>query len=326
MIISKDKDLTIEKLSKIYIRLKEELKKVIVGQDEVIEYLLISLFAGGHVLIEGIPGLGKTLLASSLAYILNGKYSRVQFTPDLMPSDITGTTVYNSETNNFTVKKGPVFSNLLLADEINRAPAKTQSAMLQAMQEKEVSIDGVDYKLDDFFTCLATQNPIEMEGTYPLPEAQVDRFFMKILIDYPSLEDEREILKNYRKGFNAGDLEHSGLERILDKDDITRIRKTLNTVTIEDKIIDYITDLVAVSRNYSGIEVGASPRGSVDLFKASRVVAAISGRDFVIPDDVKSVSFPVLRHRMILDIEAEIEGIRADEYLQKIIDSVEVPR
>ncbi len=319
-------DFTIKDISRIEHELKNELKKVIIGQDEVIENLIIALFAGGHVLIEGIPGLGKTLLASSLAYVLSGVYKRVQFTPDLMPSDVTGTTVYNSEQNLFTVKKGPVFANLLLADEINRAPAKTQSSLLQAMQEKEVTIDGTNYPLEDFFICLATQNPIEMEGTYPLPEAQIDRFFMKLLISYPTLEDEREILKNYRKGFDAQNLKKSGLNVILKKEDLQKISETLSEVQIEDKIIDYITDLVSASRNRQGIEVGASPRGSIDLFKASRVVAAISGREFVIPDDVKKVAFPILRHRILLDIESEIEGIKTDEYLQKIIDSVEVPR
>lgn len=319
-------DFTLEDIRRIKNELKDELKKVIIGQDEVIENLLIALFAGGHVLIEGIPGLGKTLLASSLAYVLGGEYKRVQFTPDLMPSDITGTTVYNSEKSSFTVKKGPVFANLLLADEINRAPAKTQSALLQAMQEKEVTLDGTNYPLDNFFICLATENPIEMEGTYPLPEAQVDRFFMKLLMTYPSLEDEREILKNYRRGFDAQDLKRSRLQVVLKKEDIPGIVKCLSTVQIEDSIINYITDLVTASRNRRGIEVGSSPRGSVDLFKASRVVAAVSGRDFVIPDDVKKVAYPILRHRIILDIESEIEGIKADEYLRKIIDSVEVPR
>lgn len=319
-------DFTLNDISRIEKELKDELKKVIIGQDEVIENLIIALLAGGHVLIEGIPGLGKTLLASSLAYVLSGDYKRVQFTPDLMPSDITGTTVYNSEKNIFTVKKGPVFTNLLLADEINRAPAKTQSSLLQAMQEKEVTIDGTSYPLEDFFICLATQNPIEMEGTYPLPEAQIDRFFMKLLINYPSLEDEREILKNYRRGFDAQNLKKSGLNAILKKDDLQKISQTLTEVQIEDTIINYITDLISATRNRQGIDVGASPRGSVDLFKASRVVAAVAGRDFVIPDDVKKVAFPILRHRILLDIESEIEGIKTDEYLQKIIDSVEVPR
>ncbi|MCP4181124.1 MAG: AAA domain-containing protein, partial [bacterium] len=263
------KDFTIQDVSNIFSALKEELSKVIMGQEDVIENVLIALFAGGHILIEGIPGLGKTLLASSLSYIIDGDYRRVQFTPDLMPSDITGTTIYNSGQNSFSIKKGPVFTNLLLADEINRAPAKTQSALLQAMQEKEVTIDGKDYKLDSFFICFATQNPIEMEGTYPLPEAQVDRFFMKILIEYPSLEDERNILKNYRNGFSAEDIKTAGLNRIIKREDIGKIKEVLNSVTIDDKIIDYITSLVSASRNYSGIEVGASPRGSVDLFKAS---------------------------------------------------------
>ncbi len=324
--MAEDEKYNIEDFADLFISLKKELGKVIIGQEKVIENLLTALFAGGHVLIEGIPGLGKTLLASTLAYIVNGNYKRIQFTPDLMPSDIIGTTVYDSSKNSFTVKKGPVFTNMLLADEINRAPAKTQSALLQAMQEKEVTIDGKGYKLDSFFICLATQNPIEMEGTYPLPEAQIDRFFMKIHIDYPSLEDERTIIKNYRSGFDSSSPASANLEKIMNKDDIPVICKLLNNIRIEDRIIDYITSLTAASRNYPGIEVGASPRGSVDLFKASRVAAASSGRDYVIPDDVKSVSFPILRHRIILNVEAEIEGVTADEYLKKIIDEVEVPR
>ena len=323
---NRERKFSLEDIEETGLSLKRELGKVIVGQEGVIDHLVIALLSGGHVLIEGIPGLGKTLLASSLAYVLGGEYRRVQFTPDLMPSDITGTTVYNGALNSFSVKKGPVFSNLLLADEINRAPAKTQSALLQAMQEKEVTIDGTDYPLEGFFTCLATQNPIEMEGTYPLPEAQVDRFFMKILIEYPSLEEERRILMNYRGGFEAGDLASSGLKQILAKEDVTLLRDALDDVTVEDKIIHYITDLVAATRNRPGIEVGASPRGSVDLFKASRTAAALSGRSFVVPDDVKAMAFPVLRHRMILDVETEIEGLDADEFLRKIIDSVEVPR
>lgn len=310
----------------IFDSLKAELSKVIMGQETVVNNILLSIFAGGHVLIEGIPGLGKSLLAYSIAHILGGEYKRIQFTPDLMPSDIVGTTIYNSELNAFSVKKGPVFCNILLADEINRAPAKTQSALLQAMQEKHVTLDGTDYPLDDFFICIATQNPIEMEGTYPLPEAQIDRFFMKILMNYPSLEEERNLLKNYRAGFDAADLSGSDLKNVIRKQDIRKIKSVLNTITVDDKIIDYITDLVAATRDYPGIEVGSSPRGSVDLFKASRVMAVLSGRDFVIPDDVKEVAFPVLRHRMILEVEAEIESIHPDELLKKIINKVAVPR
>ena len=320
------KEFSIEDVSGIFSSLREELSKVIMGQDAVIDNVLTALFAGGHILIEGVPGLGKTLLASSLSYIVDGEDRRVQFTPDLMPSDITGTTVYNSEMNNFSVKKGPVFSNLLLADEINRAPAKTQSALLQAMQEKHVTIDGIDYPLDSFFICFATQNPIEMEGTYPLPEAQVDRFFMKVLIEYPSLEDERNILKNYRKGFTSENIETAGLKKVISREDIGKIRDVLNRITVDDRILDYITNLVAATRNYPGIDVGASPRGTVDLFKASRVLAVTSGRDYVIPDDVKEAAVPVLRHRLILDVEAEIDGIKSDDFLKKIIDEVEVPR
>ncbi|MDC7126270.1 MAG: MoxR family ATPase [Spirochaetales bacterium] len=326
MNLEKTENPEINDVVNIYNSLKKELAKVIIGQEAVIDNIIVSLLAGGHVLIEGIPGLGKSLLASSLSHIVGGDYKRIQFTPDLMPSDIIGTTVYNSELNAFSVKKGPVFCNILLADEINRAPAKTQSALLQAMQEKCVTLDGTDYPLEDFFICIATQNPVEMEGTYPLPEAQMDRFFMKILIEYPSPEDERGLLKNYRAGFNAADLSGSGLNTIIQKQDIARIKSVMNTVTVDDKIIDYITDLVNATRDYPGIDVGSSPRGSVDLFKASRVMAVLAGRDFVIPDDVKEVAFPVLRHRMILEVEAEIESISPDELLGNIIDKVEVPR
>lgn len=306
--------------------IKNELSRVVVGQEEVIENVLIALFAGGHVLLEGVPGLGKTLLVSALSRILGADYKRIQFTPDLMPSDIIGTTVYNTENNSFSVKKGPVFCNLLLSDEINRSPAKTQSALLQAMQEKSVSIDGTDYPLEDFFICLATQNPVEMEGTYPLPEAQVDRFFMKVLIDYPSLDDERKMLFNYRTGFSADRLETADLNCVLQKSDIVRIQKALEAVETDDKIIHYITDLVSVTRKYNGIEIGASPRGCVDLFKACRVMAVINGRDYVIPDDVKEMALPVLRHRIIPSVEAEIDGSDSDAFLRRILDEVEVPR
>ncbi len=320
------KDFSSTNLPTIFSSLKNEISKVVVGQEKVVENIIIALLVGGHVLIEGVPGLGKTLLATTLAKIVGGTYKRVQFTPDLMPSDIIGTTIFMGASSSFQVKKGPVFCNVLLADEVNRSPAKTQSALLQAMQEKEVTIDGEDYKLDNFFICLATQNPIEMEGTYPLPEAQVDRFFMKLNIDYPSLESERQILKNYRSGFSHENLEKQNIETLIGKDDFKQITESINKITIDDKIIDYITEIVSKTRNYQGVEVGASPRGSVDLFKASRVVAAISGRDYVIPEDVKDVAFPILRHRIILEVEAEIDGINPDDTLKQIIDEVEVPR
>ena len=321
-----ERDLEINDVVAIHENLKKELSKVIVGQETVVENILLALFAGGHVLIEGIPGLGKSLLAGSLSRIIEGEYKRIQFTPDLMPSDIIGTTVYNAELMDFSIRKGPVFCNVLLADEVNRSPAKTQSALLQVMQEKQVTLDGTDYSLDDYFICIATQNPIEMEGTYPLPEAQIDRFFMKILIDYPSLSEERDLLRNYRDGFDAAKLQKADLKTVIDKEILSKIKKRIDTVTVDDKIIEYITNLVTATRDYPGIEVGASPRGSVDLFRGARVMALLSGRDYVIPDDVKKIAYPVLRHRMILEVEAVMENINPDELLRSIIDKVEVPR
>ena len=277
--------LSIKKCYLIFENIKNELSKVLIGQDEIVENLIIALLANGHVLIEGVPGLGKTLLASSLSYILGGKYKRIQFTPDLMPSDIIGTTIYNAQIKKFQVKKGPVFTNLLLADEINRAPAKTQSALLQAMQERMITIDGNDYPLGNFFICLATQNPLEMEGTYPLPEAQIDRFLMKLNIDYPSLEDEQNILMAYRDGFTAEYPGTAGIKKRLSEKDLAEIKTIANSVTVDDKIIEYITKIVSYTRDFPGIEVGSSPRGSVGLFQTSRIKAMLDERDFVIPDE-----------------------------------------
>lgn len=318
--------LSTEEINNYYIKLKHEIGKVVIGQEHIIEQVVICLFAGGHVLVEGVPGLAKTLIASSLSYIVNSCFKRVQFTPDLMPADIIGTTIFNSETNQFTVKKGPVFTNILLADEINRAPSKTQSALLQAMQEKEVTIDGTGYPLGEFFICLATQNPIEMEGTYPLPEAQVDRFLMKVLIDYPSRDEENKILTNYREGFSDRDLGKSDITHVLDESVVAQIKKGVDRVIVDDQIINYITGIIAKTRDFSGIFTGASPRGSVALFQAARVKAVLEGRDFVIPDDVKFLASPVLRHRIILEPEAELEGFSPDSYIEKILEEVEVPR
>ncbi len=303
-----------------------ELGKVLKGQDRVIEDVIIALFSEGHVLIEGLPGLGKTLLVNSLAHVIEGRFKRIQFTPDLMPSDIIGTSVFNTEVNRFQIKKGPVFTNFLLADEINRTAAKTQSALLQAMQERKVNIDGTDYDLGDFFMVIATQNPIEMEGTYPLPEAQIDRFLMKLFMDYPALEDERNLLYAYREGFTATDPLSAGLKMVITQKDIVDIKETIKSVQLDDKIIDYILDIVTRTRNFSGIELGCSPRGSISLFQASKVKAVFSSRDFVIPDDIKDLVYPILRHRMILEAEAEIEGNTADDYLKQIIEDTEVPR
>ena len=320
------KEYSLAEITELLATIRRELAKVIKGQAELIDQVLMALFCEGHVLIEGIPGLGKTLLVNALAIITGAGFRRIQFTPDLMPSDIIGTTVFNSETSKFQTKFGPVFTNLLLADEINRAPAKTQSALLQAMQERAVNIDGVNYSLGDFFICLATQNPIEMEGTYPLPEAQLDRFLMKIVIDYPSLEQEQEILRAYRGGFTADRIESAKLQQIVNLEDILAIKTFVKTLTVEDSIIDYITRIVAATRKFSGIEVGASPRGSIALFQTARVKAMFNGRNFVTPDDVKEMVLPVLRHRIILEPEAEIDGMKADDCLTRICEQVEVPR
>jgi MoxR-like ATPase len=243
-----------------------------------------------------------------------------------MPSDIIGTTVYNMESNTFQVKRGPVFTNLLLADEVNRSPAKTQSALLQAMQEKEVTIDGNNFSLGDFFMCLATQNPIELEGTFPLPEAQVDRFLMKINMTYPSREEENAILRSYREGLLLDKPGEMHLRQIIDEKKFLEIKAAIAKIYVDDKIIDYITEITYATRDYPGIEVGASPRGSVALLQASRVKAVTQGRDYIIPDDIKYLAFPVLRHRLILEPETEIEGFTPDDYLKKIIESVKVPR
>jgi MoxR-like ATPase len=320
------KDYTLPEITQVFQSIQAELHKAIQGQNDLIDHILIGLFSEGHILIEGVPGLGKTLLINALCTIIGAKFKRIQFTPDLMPSDIIGTTVFNTETSNFQVKIGPVFTNLLLADEINRAPAKTQSALLQAMQERTVNIDGVDYPLGEFFICFATQNPIEMEGTYPLPEAQKDRFLMKLFIDYPSLEEEQEILKAYRSGFTADRIQSAGLRQIISIEEILAIKEFMKTVTVDDKIICYITNIVAATRGFTGIEVGSSPRGSVALFQTARIRALFNGRNFVTPDDVKDMVLPALRHRIIIDPEAEIEGEKADDFLQRIIEKIEVPR
>ena len=317
-------DLT--KITHVFQDIHHELDKAVKGQDDLIDHLIIAIFSEGHVLIEGIPGLGKTLLVNALANIMGVNYKRIQFTPDLMPSDIIGTTVFDGGTSQFQIKKGPVFTNLLLADEINRAPAKTQSALLQAMQERKVNIDGADYSLGEFFICFATQNPIEMEGTYPLPEAQTDRFLMKLFIDYPTLEEEQEIIKAYRGGFTADRIHTANLRQIIGIEDILAIKEYLTSITVDDQIIDYITRIVSATRGYNGIETGASPRGSIALFQTARIRALFNGRNFVTPDDVKDLALPVLRHRIILEPEAEIEGEIADDYLIRIVEQIEVPR
>ena len=285
----------------VFERLKEEAQKVIVGQTELFEMLVVSLFSGGHVLLEGVPGTAKTLMAKTLAMVISGKFSRVQFTPDLMPSDIVGTSVYDLTTNQFNLKRGPVFTNVLLADEINRAPAKTQSALLECMEERQVSIDGVRHELDPPFIVLATQNPIEYEGTYPLPEAQLDRFLFKLNVDYPGSEMETQILINYHQGFNATQLENVGIQNVIDSTLLQQCKAAIQDITVEESIFNYIVNLAEASRSSNELILGGSPRASIALLLASKTYAALQGRDYILPDDVKFLAPHVYRHRISVE-------------------------
>lgn len=310
----------------VFNKIKNEAQKVIVGQNEIFDLVVISLFSGGHVLLEGVPGTAKTLIAKTLALIVSGQFSRVQFTPDLMPSDIVGTSVYDLTTNQFNLKHGPVFTNVLLADEINRSPAKTQSALLECMEESQVSIDGVRHELPLPFIVLATQNPIEYEGTYPLPEAQLDRFMFKLKVDYPDPDVETQILRNYHQGFDAKRLDLIGIESVVDKDSLLECRQVIQEITVEESIINYIVAIAESSRNSHELILGGSPRASIALLLASKTYAAIQGRDYILPDDVKFLVHHIYRHRILLKPDAEIEGLTPDDVLDRLLAEVEIPR
>ncbi len=316
----------IEYIKEVCGKIKQEMKKVIVGQDEVIELMLAGLLSRGHLLMEGVPGIAKTLMVKTLARTLDAEFKRIQFTPDLMPSDVIGTNVFDLSTHSFNLKKGPVFTNFLLADEINRTPPKTQSALLEAMEERQVSLDGVVYPVPEPFMVLATQNPIEYEGTYPLPEAQLDRFMLKVLIGYPAREEEQQILKKYNEGFDAHDLEAAGVEAVVDLKAIKECRQEIQKIAVTEDILVYITEITAKTRENLHLILGGSPRASVVLLLASKSLAGIRGKDFLTPDEVKAVSYPVFRHRLILKPEAEIEGTTADSLIKDILSQVNVPR
>jgi MoxR-like ATPase len=303
-----------------------ELRKVIVGQDEVIEQILVAVLAEGHALLEGVPGTAKTLTVKTLARIIGAKFSRIQFTPDLMPSDITGTNVFNMQSSEFSLRPGPIFTDILLADEINRTPPKTQAALLEAMEERQATIDGKRYKLSPLFSVLATENPIEYEGTYPLPEAQLDRFLLKILIDYPSIEAEREIVARWDAGFNSRHLEQIDVQPLPEANSIQNCRTEVKQMRTEPGVQKYIVEIVHKSRTHPTILYGASPRASVALLLCSKALAAIRGRDFPTPDDVRDVALPVLRHRLALRAEAELDGATTDAVVADILKTVEVPR
>jgi MoxR-like ATPase len=316
----------IRDVTQLYRSAVEELGKVFVGQADLVEGVLVALFAEGSVLIEGVPGLGKTLLVNALAQTFGGTFKRVQFTPDLMPSDLTGHNVYDMREQHFHFMPGPIFTHLLLADEINRSPPKTQSALLEAMQERQVTVDGKGYPLDRPFLVLATQNPLEHEGTYPLPEAQVDRFMFKLLVGYPSQAEEDAIVGHFAAGRDLRDLQTFGLRQIMQPADVLEVQRTVSRVIVEPKIVHYLTSIVGRSRAWHTVSVGASPRARINLLLAARTLAAIWGRDFVVPDDVKRVAPWVLRHRLLLRPEAEMEGLTADQVVTEMLASVDVPR
>lgn len=314
-------------VTEIMARARAEVGKVIIGQDRVVDFCLIAIFTGHHILIEGVPGVAKTLLVRTLAKVLGTDFSRIQFTPDLMPSDITGTNVFNLQEGSFHLVKGPVFTSFLLADEINRAPAKTQSALLQAMQERLVTIDGVTHRLPDSFTVFATQNPIEYEGTYPLPEAQKDRFLLRVEMDYPDAASELQLAMQSLGTRTPEDiLAGDGVESVLTDAEIQRMRTALRAITMKDELVGYVVEIVRRSRELDSIQVGAGPRATQALLLSSRALAAVEGRDYVTPDDVRAMAYPVLSHRLVLRPEYEIEGVTVAEAIHKLLESVAVPR
>ncbi len=305
-------------------QIKQELGKVIIGQQNFMELLLVALLIDGHVLIEGVPGIAKTITAKLFAKTLKTEFSRIQFTPDLMPSDILGTSIFNVKESDFEFKKGPIFSNIILIDEINRAPAKTQAALFETMEERQATVDGTTYKMASPFMVLATQNPIEQEGTYALPEAQLDRFIFKIKVDYPSIEEEVAIIQTHheRKAQRPEEL----IKAIVSPKKLQEFKNNVHDIIVEEKIVKYIAEIIAKTRNHPHLYLGASPRASIATLQAAKAFAAISGRDFVIPEDVKKALIPVLNHRIILTPEREMEGISTESVINMIVESVEIPR
>jgi MoxR-like ATPase len=316
----------LEQAVKVVSAMREQIARAFVGQAEVVEQVLAALLAGGHVLIEGVPGLGKTLLVRALARTFDGKFARIQFTPDLMPADVTGHTLYDQSSGQFVTRRGPVFTNLLLADEINRAPAKTQAALLEVMQEGQVTIEGVAHRIDPPFMVLATQNPIEHEGTYALPEAQLDRFILKVRIDYAPADQEAAMVRKITTGQVGDKLNVESIAPIVQPSTIIALQTIAANVSIDDQVLDYAIRIVRATRTWNGIAAGAGPRGGIALARIARAAALIAGRDFVTPDDVKRMALPCLRHRIAPSAEVEIEGHNSDTLLKAMLDKVEAPR
>lgn len=314
----------LDKFHNMVVRVKNEIHQIVVGQQNMTNLMLTALFSDGHILLEGVPGIAKTVTAKLFAKTISVDFSRIQFTPDLMPSDVIGTSVFNLKESAFTFNKGPIFSNIILIDEINRSPAKTQAALFEVMEEKQVTVDGTTYKMDFPFLVIATQNPVEQEGTYKLPEAQLDRFIFRIKLDYPTLEEEKKLLKRFRENQVQDMLQ--GINSILSPEDIQWARDLVAKVHIKDELVDYIAEIVHNTRNNGDLYLGASPRASLAIMRASRTIAALRGREFVIPEDIKEVCYPVLNHRMILSPDREMEGVEIEEVIREIIEKIEVPR
>ena len=314
----------VTKIQETVNRVRSEVQKIIVGQDNMIDLTLIALFAGGHVLLEGVPGIAKTLAAKLIAQTLSVDFKRLQFTPDLMPSDVTGTTVFNMQQSKFEFNQGPVFSNLVLIDEINRAPAKTQASLFEVMEEKQITVDGKTYTMAFPFMVLATQNPIEQEGTYKLPEAQLDRFLFRIILEYPALEEERQILYRFKDDFKKRQL--SEVQAVLNAQEIKECQDIIEKIYIKNELLDYIAEIIHNTRSHADLFLGASPRASLAIMQTSKAYAAMNGRDFVTPDDIRFVATPVLNHRIILTPEREMEGLQIEDVIEEIIAGIEVPR
>jgi MoxR-like ATPase len=309
-----------------YRALRDELSKVIFGQDEVIDFALAALFSCGHVILEGPPGVAKTLMVRTLAATLDLSHRRIQMTPDLLPTDITGSSIYREDTHTFDFRPGPIFANFVLADEINRSSARTQSALLEAMQELQVTYDGVSYPLPDPFFVFATQNPIEQEGTYPLPLAQLDRFMFKVRVNYPSAEDERRVLQHHHATSGMSSPERFMVNKVMTPERILETRNVIRKTTVRDEVVDYVQRLIQATRQHDSLTVGGSPRAGLMLLMGAKSLAWFAGRDFVIPDDIKTALLPALRHRMVLSPTAELEGVTTDHVLHEILEMVEVPR